>query len=222
MWIILFQAIAIASAGIVAFGSLTLVILLLTSEHGWGNGLSYMSGYTLSYMLMGIGGVILGSGINSGLRETVSFAPAFLILGVFLGILGLRNLYKPDDEPGSRKPSLLFLFADRLNPLSSFFFGITISIINIKNLVIFLSAIAVIRMGDIELPSKVLIAVLVALIFCLSVIVPVCIYVIVPRRSDRILGAIKSLVDKNRRVVGILVPLVFSILFILKGAIELL
>ncbi|MDX1378989.1 MAG: GAP family protein, partial [Anaerolineales bacterium] len=58
---------------------------------------------------------------------------------------------------------------------------------------------------------------LVALVFCLSVIIPVLIYVLFPKRSDEILNWIKRSLETNSRSIGIWLPLVFGLIFLIRG-----
>jgi hypothetical protein len=64
-------------------------------------------------------------------------------------------------------------------------------------------------------------AILVALVFCLSVMIPVLIHVLFPTRSSELLNWIKQSIETNRRAIGIWMPLVFGFIFLLKGITEL-
>ena len=92
-----------------------------------------------------------------------------------------------------------------------------VSVVNFKNLAIFLSAISVVHLSSLDLTFKLVNSVLVALVFCLSVIIPVLIYVLFPKRSNEILNWIKRTIETKSRAIGIWVPLVFGLLFLLRG-----
>ena len=220
---VLIQSLILASGGIVSVGSITLVILLLISDKGWRNGLGYMLGYTLSYTTIGIAVILAGfSAAEDNSGEPGIFLPVlFIILGIVLLFLAQRNWRKPEIEPENKPPSRLFAFVDRTTPLKAFGFGAMISVINFKNLAIFLSAISVVHLSSLELSLKIINAVLVAFVFCLSVIVPVLIYLLFPKRSGELLTWIKQTIETRSRAIGIWIPLIFGILFLLRGITQL-
>ena len=216
---VLVQSLILASGGIVSVGSITLVILLLISDKGWRNGLGYMLGYTLSYSLIGVAVVTLGfnaTANNSG--EPSLFGPIlFTIMGVLLLWIAYRNWRKPETKTEDSTPPRLFTFVDKTTPLKAFAFGMMISVVNFKNLAIFLSAVSVVHLSNLDLSFKIINVLLVALVFCLSVIVPVLIYVLFPKRSDELLNWIKQSIETHSRAIGIWLPLVFGFIFLIRG-----
>jgi threonine/homoserine/homoserine lactone efflux protein len=216
---VLLQSLILASGGIVSVGSITLVILLLISDKGWRNGLGYMLGYTISYSLIGIAVVLVGyNETKNNTRDPGIFLPVlFIILGTVLIGITLRNWRKPAVEPANKPPSRLFAFVDKTTPPKAFAFGAMVSVVNFKNLAIFLSAISVVHLSGLDLTFKIVISVLVALVFCLSVIVPVLIYVLFPKRSNELLNWIKQSLETNSRAIGIWLPLVFGLIFLIRG-----
>ena len=218
------QSLILASGGIVSVGSITLVILLLISDKGWRNGLGYMLGYTISYSLIGIAVILVGyNATDNNAGEPGLFLPVlFIILGTLLIWLTQRNWRKPAIEPENKPPSRLFAFVDKTTPPKAFAFGAMVSIVNFKNLAIFLSAISVVHPSNLDLTFKIVNSVLVALVFCLSVIIPVLIYVLFPKRSSELLNWIKQIIETHSRTIGIWVPLVFGLIFLLRGITQLL
>ena len=221
---VLIQSLILASGGIVSVGSITLVILLLISDKGWRNGLGYMLGYTISYSLIGIAVILVGfNATDNNPGEPGIFLPIlFIILGTVLLWLTQRNWRKPAIEPENKPPSRLFAFIDKTTPPKAFAFGAMVSVVNFKNLAIFLSAISVVHLSSLDLTFKLVNSVLVALVFCLSVIIPVLIYVLFPKRSNEILNWIKQTIETKSRAIGIWVPLVFGLIFLLRGITQLL
>ena len=221
---VLIQSLILASGGIVSVGSITLVILLLISDKGWRNGLGYMLGYTISYSLIGIAVILVGfNATDNNPGEPGIFLPVlFIILGTVLLWLTQRNWRKPAIEPENKPPSRLFAFIDKTTPPKAFAFGAMVSVVNFKNLAIFLSAISVVHLSSLDLTFKLVNSVLVTLVFCLSVIIPVLIYVLFPKRSNEILNWIKRTIETKSRAIGIWVPLVFGLIFLLRGITQLL
>ena len=105
--------------------------------------------------------------------------------------------------------------------MKAFGFGAMVSVVNFKNLAIFLSAISVVHLSNLELSLKLINVVLVAIVFCLSVIVPVLIYLLFPKRSGELLNWIKQTIETRSRAIGIWIPLIFGVLFLLRGITQL-
>ena len=222
MLTVLIQALVLASAGILSVGSITLVILLLISDRGWHNGLGYALGYTSAYSAIGVSTVVLGyRAVENNAGEPDLFLPVLLlVLGTLLLWLSLRNWRKPPAE--NPEPPRFFAIVDKITPLKAFGFGALVTVINFKNLALFLSALSVVILSDLLITEKVVIALLVALVFCLSVIIPVLIYLSFPRRAKDLLNSIKQTLNRHNRPIGIWLPLVFGLLFVMKGLSELL
>jgi len=220
---VLIQALLLATAGLLSVGSITLVILLLISDRGWHNGLAYALGYTGAYSLIGIAVVMLGYGASaksSGSGEPSLLLPVtLLVLGALLLWMGLRNWRKPPvAEP---EPPRFLTIVDSITPPRAFGFGALVTVLNVKNLALYLTALSVVVLSVLPLPQKVIIALLAALVFCLAVIIPVVIYLLMPGRADTVLGAFRQALDRNSRPIGIWLPLVFGLFFVVKALADL-
>lgn len=73
------------------------------------------------------------------------------------------------------------------------------------------------HLSNLVLAEKLIGAVLVSLVFCLSVILPVLIRVVFPRRSQAVLTWTRHALEAHRRGIGIWVPLVFGVVFLSRG-----
>jgi threonine/homoserine/homoserine lactone efflux protein len=219
---VLIQALLLASSGLLSVGSITLVILLLISDRGWTNGLGYALGYISGYTLIGISAVILGYRTSENkIAEPGLFLPILLmVLGILLLWLSLRNKRKPVSE--KKEEPRFFSIVDKITPLKAYGFGAMVSVINFKNLALFLSALSIVILSSLRLTEKIFITLLIVLVFCLSVIIPVIIYISFPKRAKSLLNAIKEFLNRHSRTIGIWAPLIFGLLFLLKGFSELL
>lgn len=178
---VLIQSLVLASAGLFSVGSITIIILLLMSEHGLHNGLAYMLGYMGGYMLIGVSVILVGYRVAE-----------------------------------NRNPRLLALI-DKITPLKAFALGAVITVINFKNLALFLTAVSIPLLSDLSLPQKLIVVILDALVFCTAVIVPVLVYILFPKKADHFLNWIKRALETHSRPIGIWVPLLFGLLFIIRG-----
>jgi threonine/homoserine/homoserine lactone efflux protein len=219
---VLLQSLLLATSGLLSVGSITLVILLLISDRGWRNGLGYAMGYTSAYTIIGISVVVLGySSADNNAGEPSLFLPILLmILGTLLLWLSLRNWRKPfankTEEPR------FFSIVDKITPIKAFGFGALVSVINFKNLALFLTALSVVILSDLLIAEKIIITLLVVLVFCLSVIIPIVIYFAFPNRAKELLNGIRQFLSRHSRPIGIWAPLIFGLLFLIKGFVEIL
>lgn len=220
---VLIQSLLLASSGLLSVGSITLVILLLLSDRGWRNGLGYAWGYIGAYTLIGVSAVLLGyrTAERNAEGEPGLFFPILLmILGTLLLWLALRNWRKPVSE--NEEEPRFFAIVDKITPLKAFGFGAMISVINFKNLALFLTALSVVIVSDLIITEKIIITLLVVLVFCLSVIIPIVIYLAFPKRAKELLNGIRQFLNRNNRPIGIWAPFVFGLLLLIKGITDLL
>jgi len=222
MLTVLIQSLLLASSGLLSIGSITLVILLLISDRGWRNGLGYALGYFSAYSLIGVAVVALGyRAAENGDGEPGRFLPIMLlVLGTLLLWLSLRNWRKPPVE--NPEEPRFFRIVDDITPLKAFGFGALVTVMNVKNLALYMTAVSVVILSRLTIAEKIAITLLDALVFCLSVIIPVLIYVSFPRRAKDVLLAFRGRLERNGRAIGIWLPLIFGLIFIVKGLTSLL
>ena len=222
MLTVLIQSLVLASGGIFSVGSITIVILLLISDQGWRNGLAYMGGYVGAYTLIGVTAVSLGyTAAETDSGEQGIFLPIlFVILGALLLWLTQRNWRKPSSANNGGNPRL-FAIINLITPAKAFAFGALVTVINFKNLAIFLSAVSVVLLSHLPIPQKIIVVLAVVLVFSSSVIAPVLIYVSFPQSATERLNRIKQTLETHSRAIGIWVPLVFGLIFLTRGITEL-
>jgi len=217
MLTILIQSLILASAGLLSVGSITIVILLLMSDQGLRNGLGYMFGYVGAYALIGVSITLIGTTMaeNSSGESGIFMPILFAILGLLLLFLTQRNWRKPPSA-NTENPRL-FSIVDKITPIKAFGFGAVVTVINFKNLALYLTAVSIPLTSNLPLSSKIMIVLLDALVFCTSVIVPVFIYILFPKRADKLLNGIKQALETYSRPISIWVPLIFGLIFLIRG-----
>jgi threonine/homoserine/homoserine lactone efflux protein len=210
------QSLVLAAGGLVSPGSITVVILLLMSERGVRRGLAYSLGYLGAYTLIGVGAVAAGYQAAAGSSGFgVVSSVVFAALGTVLLWIAARN-WRRRDVAAEEHPRLLS-FVDRITPARALGLGAAVTVVNVKNLAIFLSAVSVALVSDLPLPSKIAIAVLDALVFCGSVVLPVLVYAAAPARARERLGRIQETLAGHGRTIRIWAPAVFGGLFLLQA-----
>ncbi len=217
MFTILLQALILASGGIVSIGSITIVILLLISDRGWRSGVAYMLGYVGGYTLIGVAAVWAGTAVAANGSGLAGSGSSILLIALGLVLLWLGGCSWRNPPAASEAPPRLLAIVDRITPVRAFGFGALVTLINFKNLAIFLSAVSVPLLSDLPLPRQLVVVLLVVFVFCLSVIGPVAIYALFPRQAARWLNGIKQALETHRRPIGIWLPLVFGLIFLIRG-----
>lgn len=213
---VLLQSLAIAVTGLFSFGSISIVLLLLLSKSKGSKGLSYSLGYTFSYILLGILLVNIGSSFFNmeTLLNNHIFKAIVVVLGLFLLFIGLRNIQSKKNKSGNKS---ILTRIDNISNIRCFCLGLIIPIINFKNLILYSSAIAIIALSSLYIQKKIIISVIVSVVFSFSVSIPVIIYFLFPTRSGIILSRIKSYINRYKRAVSIILPIVIGSLLIVRG-----
>lgn len=214
----LLGALTLALTGVAAGGSILLVTALLASGRGRSNALGYVLGYLGTYVAIGL--IVVAADVDPGAwtsGDAGRAGPAVLVaLGLLLAGLGLRTALRPaapaDPLAGRSVPAL-----DRATPPRSFGLGVAVAFVNVKNLALFLTAIAVLQAGELTAAGKVAAAPLVAVTFSLAVFVPIVIDVIAPARSGRVLAVLRRAIERHGRRIGTWLPLVVGLAFVVRG-----
>jgi threonine/homoserine/homoserine lactone efflux protein len=211
------ESLAIASAGMLSVGSITIVILLLTSNSGLRNGLAYVVGYVGAYTVIGIALVVAGydevNGGSSGGGTVSSVLTMFL--GLLLLWLAQRNWRRKPSA--NQDPPRLFSLLDRVTPVKALAIGAAVTVVNFKNLAIFASAVSVVLLSGLPLSTQLALVVLVVVVFCAAVIAPLLVFVSFPDRANELLLRFKQTLETHGRPIGIWVPIFFGLLFLVRG-----
>lgn len=217
MFPVLLESLVLAAAGLLSVGSITIVILLLMSERGWRCGLGYMAGYLCAYTVIGAAAVLVGYQANGSSSSAAEIASSvvLLLLAALLLWMAQRN-WRRRRTPSEDRPRL-FTLVDRMTPVKALALGAAVTVVNVKNLAIFLSAVSVVIVSGLAVSTKLLIAVLDAVVFSAAVVIPVLIYLSWPARARERLGKIQQALQERRRPIGIWVPAFFGTLFLVQG-----
>ncbi len=217
---IIAESIFLASTGLLAFGSLMLVILLLISEGGIKSAIGYSGGYVLGYLIIGFLVITINKSISGtgGERPNV-FSFLQVVLGVLLMFISFRNYKKPYNESGENR---FLRIVDKMTPRRAFGFGMAVTVINFKNLALFLAAISVVAFSNIPYSVQILLLPVIVGVFCLSVIAPILVYLIYQNEGKAILTRFRGYLETNSRSISIWGPLLFGTLLLLRGGLEIL
>lgn len=210
------KALGIASGGALAFGSLLIVLLLLNSARGPGP--AYMYGLAYGGTYTAIAGLAYGLGRSAGPPAPGAFpwgGVAYLVLGLLLAFVALRRWRKRHEAEAG--PPRLLRRVDNMTAVRALVMGTVVAVINFKNLAIYISAISVVIAAGLPVDQSMTLLGLVIVTFCGSVIAPLVIYLVMPRRSARFLAKLRQGVERHSaRIIAIVLPF-FAAAFFARG-----
>jgi threonine/homoserine/homoserine lactone efflux protein len=194
-----------------------IILLILASEGGRVRALAFMAGSILVRLLQGLlfGIVLNDSGSNTGGESSPIASTLLLVVGILLFITGIRKWLKEED-PDAPPPKWM----ETLNQMSvgtAFVSGALLAVVAVKQWVFTLSAISVITASPITPAESVIVYLIYIFVASLIMLVPISISFASPERSASVLLSARHWLDRNSRVIMIVVSLVFGTFFVYKG-----
>ncbi len=220
---VLLEALGVASGGVLSVGSVLMVLVVLASAGGLKKAFAYYCGLLGGYVLIGW----LVTGISARVRDSASRgepsqvgAWVMLVLGSVLLLFGTRTLLRRPKTPEA--PPKIFTMLDGMSALRLVGFGAMISVINVKNLAIYLSAVSIVVEGELPTPESMLVIVAAAFVFCLVVLVPIGLFAISAERARPVLARFRTLLETHRRVLSLVAMFGFGSVFVGRGVLGIL
>ncbi len=202
------EAIGVAAAGNVAFGSLLVTILLLNTPGGTRTASAYVVAYIGSYTVIGGIGLWLGAATTDHVVGVWMYAA----LGAGMLALALRVWRRP-----TLSPARLLVHLDAVSPARAFGLGLMFPVFNLKNLGIFLAAVAALTTSPMSSARRGVSLGLVVGVFCAAHVIPVALHVLAPRHADRFVARMRNTIESHGRGVMLVVLPSLGSLFLLKG-----
>jgi threonine/homoserine/homoserine lactone efflux protein len=216
----LLQSLAVASAGLFSVGAILLILLVLSSEGGVRKAFAFATAYYGSHLAIGLVAVVVGAKLQEQPDTGGTGAGPWISLGAGVFLLGMaaRTLVQPRSQERPRWMRSL----DELTARRLFLFGSVLPLVNVKNLPIYLSAIAILVEGELPLGQAALSVVAVASLFCLAVVGPVLLFALGGARTEPLLSSFRGFLERNSRPITLTLMSVFGSIFVIRGALQLL
>jgi hypothetical protein len=222
------QMISAAIIGIISPVAIMAAIALLASRRPVANVLAFLVGWNLVLIALAVVCQLLFSGVHSATDAGAKAAVDFII-GVLLLAFGLRNLLgakhpltpavaaaKDADPATATGPSWLTEIV-KAGPLKSAGFGVITIAASPGNVAVFLAAGQALAGADISTGTRVIWTAILLVFISLAILIPLGIYVAMPRRADDLLGRLRAwLTTHDHELVG-WVGLVFGVVLVIKG-----
>jgi threonine/homoserine/homoserine lactone efflux protein len=205
----------------IAIVPVQLIILLLflkDPKSGLIKGFLFLAGITIVRLLQGIVfGLILNFGTSAdganGKGPIVS--TLLLVLGILLLITAYKKI-KKEPDPDADPPKWMSAIESASNT-KAFVFGIQLPLISPKLWVFILGAIGTISAAQLGQPTSFITFIVFVLLAQSLMLLLVLIRLILPKHSSSLINAASSWLDKNNRIIVIVISLIFGVYFFYQG-----
>jgi len=207
------QLVVLAFGGSIAPPLLLLTILFLGSERPLPNAAAVALGYSSTCAAMGIAGLTVLGG-TEGAASTIGRVIGIAV-GALLLVLSLRSLLNAPDPDA--KPPRWMESVNTMSPPRAFGFGMVLFPIQIKNLAIFVACIELIAASSLSPQGSAAALGLVLTIFAIPVLALIGLYASAPQRASKVLGSLRTWMEKNNRAITVVLCFLIGALFLFRG-----
>ena len=203
--------------GAIAPTTIGMVVLLLIEDRGLVKAFAFVFGKYVVFVIWGLVSLNLAEYISSlipGGARGIS-AGIFLIFGLLLLILAVRNLFGEDD-PDAPPPKLLILL-DKLGPIQLFGLGIGLSLIQPRFLLLILTGAVIIAEAKLSTTQNIISVCILALLMIWPMLIPIVLFLVLGKRHDAAMKSMRMWLIRHQRKVNVVVMGAFGILMLILG-----
>ena len=204
---------------VIAFEPLPILggVLLLTTKNGRPKAVAFALGWALALAVIGVAIVLIGGQVSTPPGSTSSKASAALdiLLGVVAVVVAMRYRAKARKAGGAGTPGWMKKI-DTMSPVAALVLGMFLPP--------YIVAAAVgndIVRQDLSTTGRVVAMVLYVVIGSLGILIPILVTVVVPKRSDAVLGSWRAWLEANWQMLVVWILVGVGAYLVVKGVIEL-
>ena len=203
--------------GSIAPTMIGLVVIFLTGTRGVVQSFSFILGKYVFYVFWGLIALgLLDQLVFPGLTVSRSVSEGFFLLaGLFLLILAVRNFFIEDD-PDVPPPKFMTVLA-KLGPVKLFGLGIGISIIQPRFIIFVLLGVSMIAEARLSTTENFISLLILALFMVWPMLIPLVVFLVMGERGDDAMKAMRSWLQHNQRKINVVVMGIIGILLLLAG-----
>lgn len=205
------RVIVIGLAAAVSPVAIMVLISLMFTKSALRNSLSFLVGYTVTLLAIGMVSVYVlhvgGSGKKGHLDAYIDIA-----LGV-LCLLGIALVFRKGKKEKETKTEA----AKPFGVLRSASVGAATMLVNASTIIVYVTGVHVISSAHLKLYDSFLAVALLTLVSLVTLLIPIIIYVAFPKKADRVLGALRAWLQKHNRLIGATILLVFAAVLLARG-----
>jgi threonine/homoserine/homoserine lactone efflux protein len=189
--------------------AITLLITVMFRDHARRNSLLFLLGYTLTLLAIGVAVVSIFHGAGSGGSSKLNgyIDVAFGVLCLALIPLSVMRKARPPRETDEQE----------LKASRAFYRGIVAMLINSSTMVIYIAGVHEISAARLGTADVILAIVILTMITLVTLVIPIFIYFVFPRMSQRVLGSVRTWLLDHTREIGVVVLLALGLFLLIKG-----
>jgi threonine/homoserine/homoserine lactone efflux protein len=194
-----------------------MVVLFLSQDRGLVKAIAFVFGKYVLYVLWGLVSLYLAEYISSiipGGASSIS-GGIFLIFGLLLLILAVRNFFGEDDPDAP--PSKLLTLLDKVGPVKSFGLGIGLSLIQPRFILLVLTGAVLIAEAKLSTTQNILFVCVLALLMIWPLLIPIALFLALGEQHDATIKSMKIWLTRHQRQVNVVVMGGFGILMLILG-----
>lgn len=203
--------------GTIAPTMIGLVIIFLTGTRGFVKACAFILGKFLFYVIWGLICLELVDQLSApGLKGSRSISePFFLIAGLLLLILAIRNFFVEDD-PDAPPPKFVTALA-KLGPVKLFGLGIAISIIQPRFILFVLVGASILAEARLSANENLISLFVLALLMVWPMLIPLVAYLVMGEHRADAMNSMRTWLLHNQRMINVVVMGLFGIFLLFLG-----
>ena len=203
--------------GTIAPTMIGLVVLFLTSIGGLAKAFAFILGKFTIYVLWGLVSLNLTEFISStnSVRSSTISEIFFLIFGLLLIILAVRNFFGEDD-PDAPPPKFTTIL-DHLGPIKLFGLGIALSLMQPRFIIFVLAGASIIAEASLSTSENIFAIFILALLMVWAMLIPIIVFLVMGERRAATMKSMRAWLIHNQRMMNVVVMGVFGILMLILG-----
>ena len=196
-----------------------LVVIFLSDDRGLVKALAFILGKYLVYVLWGVVSLELAGHISStSSGGTSAFSEViFLIFGLLLLILAVRNFFGEDD-PDAPPPKFMSIL-DKMGPVKLFGVGVVLSLMQFRFIALVLVGTTVIAEARLSTTENLISVLWLALLMVWPMLIPVVVFLVLGERREAAMKSMRTWLTRHKRMINVVVLGVFGILLLVIGLI---
>jgi hypothetical protein len=196
-----------------------LVVFILNDARGLLKAFTLILGKYIVYVIWGLISLSLVGYISPpGSRKADFVSPAlFLIFGLLLLILALRN-FLGEDDPDAPPPKILTL-VDKIGPFKFIGVGVLLSLVQPRFIMLVLVGAAIITNARLRTSENIISVFLLALLMVWVMLIPIIMLLVMGERGDDAMKSMRVWLTHNQRKLNVAVMGIFGIGLVIVGLI---
>jgi Sap-like sulfolipid-1-addressing protein len=203
--------------GSIAPTMIGLVVIFLTGTRGVVQSCAFILGKYVFYVFWGLISLeLVDQLVSPGLKVSRSVSEGFfLIAGLLLLILAVRNFFVEDD-PDAPPPKFMTVLA-KLGPVKLFGLGIGISIIQPRFIIFVLLGASMIAEARLSTTENFISLLVLALFMVWPMLIPLVVFLVMGERGDVAMQSMRSWLLHNQRMMNVVVMGIIGVFLLFMG-----